>query len=250
MRLFLITIFCVYCSTSIFAQYCPPLSGKIGEKKSFHITAGYGFTKMYGDISNNSALGSAGTIQVDYQLKKGLYVGVESQFGKLKTEVSSNADARQSINDYTAAGVVATIHPFELLAKRRSHLQTATDVFLNSFFVGVGTLYVINNYDQVYRNFNDLSSYGPIEGYDENDDPIFHTRTRSLVLPSLNFGINVPLIYGYSNDYMLSLVLKGQVNYAQNDVVDAYTPYDSQGVRIQGESDVYNFYSLGIRYSF
>ncbi|MGN0003657.1 MAG: hypothetical protein ACI35V_09490 [Sphingobacterium composti] len=234
-----------------FSQYCPPTSGKLGEYSPFHVTAGYGITKMYGDINNNSAIGGAGTIQLDYQFIRGLYIGVETQFGSLKTEVNSNAEPRQSHNSYFAGGLVLTAHPFQLVAKRNYMHRKLADDILESFFVGVGSFYLINNYDHIYRNVNDPSTYGPIEDFDENQQPIFKTRTRTLILPSLNVGSVIPLTQrSYHNANILSLVVKAQFNFGQNDLLDGYTPYNSNGRVVEAENDVYNFYSLGLRYSF
>lgn len=251
MRRYLILLFGIFCFNVVSAQYCPPLSGKLGEFNSFHVTAGYGITKMYGDVGNNSALGSAGTIQLDYQFLRGLYIGLESQFGSLKTEVKSNAEPRQSQNNYIAGGIVLTAHPFALLSNKSYMHRSLIDNIVESIFVGVGSFYVVNNYDYVYRSITDLSTYGPIDSFDEDDDPIFKTRTRSLILPSLNVGSVIPLNQNtLSKTKMLSLVLKAQVNFGQNDVLDAYTPYGSNGRVIEAANDVYNFYSLGLRYSF
>lgn len=234
-----------------FSQYCPPLSGKLGEYSPFHVTASYGITKIYGDINSNSAIGSAGTIQLDYQFIRGLYIGIETQFGSLKTEVNSNAEPRQSHNNYFAGGFVLTAHPFQLAAKQSYMHRRLTDDILESFFVGVGSFYLINNYDYIYRNVNDKSTYGPVEAYDENQEPVFITRTRTLILPSLNVGTVIPLSpRTYHKSNLLSLVVKAQLNFGQNDLLDGYTPHDSNGRRIETADDVYNFYSLGLRYSF
>lgn len=253
MRPLLIIIFCVYCSIDAFAQYskyCPPLYGKIGDKRPYHITAGYGVTKLYGDINNNTAIGSAATLQFDYQVLNGLYIGIESQAGVLRTDVKTTADPRQSENDYLAGGLVATIHPFEMILGSNQRTRNPINGVLNSIFVGLGALYVINNYDNIYRSASDFTTYGPIAAYDQNNEPIFETRTNSFVFPSLNFGLNIPLINVYDYEYTLSLIIKGQLNYANNELLDGYVPHDSQGVRYPSENDMYNYYSLGIRYSF
>lgn len=230
------------------AQYCPPLSGKVGDAKLFHVTVGYGITKLYGDVSANSALGSAGTITFDYQIKKGLFVGIESQFGSLRTEVSESADSKQSHNDYLAGGVRVSFHPFAFFSKN-NYSRSYSDLLLESLYVGVGSLYVINNNDYIFRNVSDYSTYGVIEGYSNSGEPIFKDRTRTLILPSLNFGTVLPL-NNQNMNRSLSLVLMGQLNFGQNDFLDGYTPYDSTGKLIEGANDVYNFYSLGFRYSF
>ena len=252
MRIFAVIFFSFIFFAPVYAQFCPPMSGKVGEKKLFHITAGFGITKLYGDLGDNDALGSAGTILVDYQVKKGLFVGIESQFGRLLTEASDNfnANAKQSHNNYMAGGFRVTFHPFGFFANKK-YLQSYTDVLLESLYVAAGSLYIINNYDYVYRNLNDFSTYGDIAGRDNNGDIIFSDRTRTLILPSLNVGTVLPLNNTLSNTGpVLSLVANAQVNFGGNDLLDGYTPYDGNGRLIPGNNDMYNFYSLGLRYSF
>lgn len=251
MRRYLLLLLSIFCFNLVSAQYCPPLSGKLGEYNSFHVTAGYGVTKMYGDVSNNSDVGYAGTIQVDYQFFPGLYIGLESQFGSLKTNVNSNEDPRQSHNNYLAGGLVLTAHPFLLLSDTKVHRRQLIDVIVESIFVGVGSLYVVNNYDNIYRSLINYSTYGAIDHFDEDGDAVFKSRTRSLIFPSINVGSVIPLNQNsLTKSNILSLVLKAQMNFGRNDLLDGYTPYNSAAVRIQGQSDVYSFYSLGLRYSF
>jgi len=250
MRHFLILFFNICCFNIVSAQFCPPLSGKLGETKKYHITAGYGITKIFGDVNQNTALGSAGTVAIDYQIKKGLLIGIESQFGSLRTEVSTTADPRQSHNNYFAGGLRLTMHPFGFFS-RRNYLTSYGDVLLESLYVGVGSLIVSNKYDYIYHNVNDLSSYGMIKEFDSNDHPIFEDRTQSLIFPSVNIGAAVPLNNKMNNNGpILSLVINAQFNMSQNDVLDGYTPYGANGKVMQGANDFYNFYSLGIRYSF
>lgn len=236
----------------VFSQYCPPLSGKADGGRQFHITAGYGITKLYGEVHNNNALGTAGTIKVDYSYIRGLYIGLESQFGALRTESINSGDPRESHNDYIAGGLVATLHPFEFFTDRKYSRPTFGDLFLESLFVGVGALYIINNYDYIYRDVNNLNTYGEIEEINEYGYPSFKERTRSFIFPSLSFGTALPLNYQYNNyrGNVLSVVLKGQINFAGNDLLDGYSPYTSEGNLAKSANDVYNFYSLGLRYSF
>ncbi len=250
MRILLIISLGICMPFFAFSQYCPPLSGKVGETKLFHITAGYGITKLYGDVKSNNAFGSAGTINLDYQIKKGLLIGLESQFGSLRTEVTNTADPRQSHNDYMAGGLRVLIHPFSFFSKN-SYLRSYSDVLLESLYLGVGSLYIINHYEYIYHNVNDYSTYGMVKGFDSSGDPIFEDRTRTLILPSLNLGSSIPLNNQLlSSGPVLSLVVNGQFNFGRNDALDGYTPYGANGRLSQGKDDFYSFYSLGLRYSF
>lgn len=252
MRLLFILSFLITTPLFALAQYCPPLSGKADGGRQFHITAGYGITRMYGEVNDNNTLGKAGTVKIDYSYFKGLYFGLEAQFGSLLTRNMRGTDSRASHNDYLAGGLVATFHPFEFFLDRKFTRPTFSELFLESLFVGVGALYVVNNYDYIYRNVSNLGTYGEIEYIDEFGNPTFKERTNSFVFPSLNFGTALPLNYPYNNNggNVLSVVLKAQVNFAGNDLLDGYLPYDTKRGALQSANDVYNYYSLGLRYSF
>ncbi|MCA5003760.1 hypothetical protein [Sphingobacterium bovistauri] len=250
MRILTIFILILLVNNSVNAQYCPPLVGKVGEIKRFHITGGYGVTSTYGDISENEEYGSAGTILVDYQFTKGVLIGLESQFGTLISGSSQNANVMQSHNNYFAGGFRLSFFPFSFFSNKKV-LTNYSSVILESLYLGVGSLYIINSYDYVYRDYNQPKTFGTIAGYNDIGEPIFRDRTRSLILPSMNVGCLIPLKSNMSQSgSLLSLVLNAQSNFSQDDELDGYTPYGSDGSLVEGKNDVYNFYSLGLRYSF
>jgi hypothetical protein len=250
MRKLTIILFSIIIGNVASAQYCPPLSGKTGEILKFHVTAGYGVTRLYGEVNQNEKYGSAGTILADYQIRKGLMVGLESQFGSLSAGSKQNNNVLETHNNYIAGGVRLTFFPVGFFSKQKI-IRNYSTVLLESMYLAVGSLYVVNNYDYVYRNVLDGRTYGEIAGTDENDNPIFKDRTRTLILPSLNAGLLIPLNNPMStSSSRISLVLNGQINFGNNDNLDGYVPRTDSGRVVEGKNDVYNFYSLGLRYSF
>lgn len=233
-----------------YAQYCPPLVGKLGNDNKFHITAGYGITSTYGDVSENEEFGSAATILIDYQVKRGFLVGLESQFGSLISGSTQNNNVMQSHNNFFAGGFRITFSPYSFFSSKKI-LTSYSSAVLESFYIATGSLYVINSYDYVYRDLNDTKTYGPVSGRDENGNYVFRDRTRTLILPTLNAGTVFPLKSNTSvSGSFLSLVLNAQFNFGWNDLLDGYVPYNTDGTLHQGKNDVYNYYSLGLRYSF
>ena len=241
---FLSTIF------NTFGQLCPPRSGKFGESKIFNITAGYGITKVFGDVNANNSFGSAGVLKFDYLLKKGIYLGAEGQLGNLITQVRNSSNPIQSQNDYSALGLSLSIHPFELL-ERKSYRYSQSTSILNSLYVGLGAMYVFNDYSFIYRNINDPVTFGPIEDIMQSGEIVFQNKTKTFVLPSLNVGSALPVNTIFKNlDSPLSVVANFQLNLGRNDYLDGYEPHRLDGQAIPSRDDVYNFLYLGLRYSF
>ena len=251
MRLLLIITFLCINYFSVQAQkYCPPLSGKLGGIKKYHINAGFGVTKLYGDIEDKISRSTAGFLGFDYQLIKGLYIGVEGQMGALEQQWRNNTDPRRVRNEYLALGGLVTIHPVEVFsANKRAFRSDFSQNIIESFFISVGTYGVINNYENIYRNLNDLRTIGPISSYDENGDPIFDDRSKSLMLPSVAAGLAIPINKGFGMKNYVSLLIRGQFNFSNNEYLDGYVPYGNDGFAVQGKNDFYNYFSLGLRYS-
>ncbi|ERJ59770.1 hypothetical protein [Sphingobacterium paucimobilis] len=243
---------------------CPPPFGVQNELKKYHIAAGVGLTHLYGDIHKAGTLGKALFIKGDYQIKRGLYAGVEGQFGILEAmedNILANSN-RYAKNSYMAGGLMVTFHPFEFFALGNGFQTSALDVLKNSFYVGVGVLGIMNNYkDDVFRDEGYYlldykgpvppGNYGPIDHYNEKGIPVFKKKINSVTIPTVNIGFAVPVNrrYSKSGNYW-SVLVNGQFNFANNDLLDGYMPYDDQFRRIGTKNDMYTMYSLGARYSF
>lgn len=236
-------------SSTIFAQlYCPPVHGKQGDK-SFHISAGAGLTYLKGDINKPNTAGRAAFVRFDYTIMKGIDLGLEGQFGTLEA-IGDITDSREVKNKYRGGGIVATIYPFKLVSEKQYTSPSFGKTLKESFYIGVGILGIVNNYDSIYRDPNMPATYGPIAYYDDDDEPVFKERINSVTLPTLNVGFAVPINKQYSsNGRYWSILLNGQFNFANNDLLDGYMPYDANFDRIGTKNDMYSFYSLGLRYS-
>ncbi len=261
LRTTLTAIFILGVSAIKAQEGCPPPFGVQKEVKRYHVAAGVGLTQLYGDIHKAGTLGRTFFVKGDYQIKRGLYAGLEGQFGTLEA-MSSLMDDRFTKNNYMAGGLMFTFHPFEFFSSGGGFRHSALDVLKNSFYVGVGILGIMNNYkDNVFRDDNYYESdykgnvppgnYGPVDYYNEDGVPIFKKKINSYTMPTANVGLAVPINRRYSKtgSYWSALV-NAQFNFANNDLLDGYMPYDNQFVRIGTKNDMYTMYSLGIRYSF
>lgn len=238
-------------------QGCPSPFGKTDESlKRFQIGAGLGLTTFKGERKSANAMGTAGYFNFDYQFAKGLSVGIRTQYGSFKIS-PNNFDSREMDSRYFGYGAGILIHPFEVIngkADRRNGTSIGRNI-AEDFYFGVDILNVSNRFNYIYRNLADQNTYGPIEGYDANGEPIFKNKVNSLMLPSFNIGLAPTLNrskkgHTSANKNVLRLVLNAQFNFAIDDELDGYTPYGENMNKINEKNDVYNFYSLGLRYSF
>lgn len=239
---------------------CPPPFGRQNDVKRYHVAAGVGLTNLYGDIDKAGTFGKSLFVKGDYQIKRGLYAGIEGQFGSLEA-VSNLVDLREVENNYLAGGIMVTFHPFEFFSKRAASRQSVGYLLMDGFYLGVGVLGIVNNYVSIYRDENygnegylgpvPPGNYGAIEEYDENDVPIFKKKVNSITMPTATVGFAIPINrrYSRSGNYWSALI-NGQLNFANNDLLDGYMPYDAQFNRIGTRKDMYTMYSLGARYSF
>lgn len=251
MRLFIAFLLTTLSLTSVAQSYCPPLYGKLGNVSRYHITAGYGLTKLYGDIQENVGTGSAAYLQFDYLLKKGLLIGIEGRFGSLITDSERYGENRHSRNEFKSFGFVFTFHPVAFFNGESYTVPSLMGTMAEALFVDFGWHRLSNHYQDIYRNPAAPDSYGPIDSYDENGDPIFSTKSKSTVFPSLSFGFAIPLNKGYNiKGRYISIVPKMQLNFGVDDKIDGYTPYGWNGRPNDSKGDMYNYYSLGVRYSF
>lgn len=229
---------------------CPPPFGIQNEMKRYHVAAGVGLTNLYGDIDKAGTIGRSFFIKGDYQIKRGLYAGIEGQYGTLEA-VASATDSREVKNNYLGGGIMVTFHPFEFFSSRQPSRQSIGYVIMDAFYLGVGVLGIISNYDSVYREVSFPATYGPIERYDDAGNPVWKKKSNSITLPTANVGFAFPVNrrYSKSGSYW-SVLVNGQFNFANNDLLDGYMPQDGNGNRIGMQRDMFSFYSLGVRYSF
>ena len=248
--LFLLTF--LFINLTLSAQlYCPPLSGKVGDPKNIHVSAGFGVNRMFGDINDKSSIGTAGYLKVEYTLKKGIAVGIEGQNGKLISKGTRPLDSRFVTNKYMAGGLAVSVYPVQLFKEKSYTRPRFSTLLIESLFVEVGAYGVINNYEDVYRDLNAPSTYGPIYEIDVNGNPIFTERSKTAILPSVAAGLGIPLHSTHGkNGNFFSLLPRIQMNFGDNDNLDGYVPRDGNLNYIPGKNDMFVYLSLGVKYSF
>jgi len=252
MRYLLFAILLLNLSVAHAQLDCPVPFGTNNGDQKYHITIGVGQTKLYGDMDKSGTMGTAFFLKVDYKLLKGLHIGVEGQIGSLEA-VPSIVDERYVTNNYYSGGVFLTAYPYDILANSKSSYNySLKDRLLSGLYVGLGISGLRNSYKEgdIYRDPNLLYTYGPIAYYDENNLPVFKEKINSLLLPAINAGLAFPINkHTTRTGRYWSAVLNAQFNFANNELLDGYIPYDQNGRRIESNNDMYTFYSLGVRYS-
>lgn len=252
-KISLILLFSFITSTAFAQLYCPPVYGKRTEGK-YHVALGVGPTFLYGDLGQPNTTGFASYVAGDYTLTRGVDVGIEGQLGSLKAH-GVDDDLRYVTNNYQGLGVMVKVFPFKLFSEKQFRPTSFVNRMKESFYVGAGILGIVNNYTDIHRDVNDLTTYGPISHYLTDEEtggkiPEFKERINSITLPTLNVGFAVPVNQLYSRSGRFwSIMLNGQFNFSNNDLLDGYMPRNESG-RIGTKNDFYSFYSLGVRYSF
>ena len=262
---------------------CPPVDRYGNANQKFDLTVGAGPTFLYGDINHETNVGYAGALKLDYKLYKGLYIGLEGQLGRLTARGNDNVldpdwDPRFVENQFYVTGLLnATVYPYRFLVNERD-LFRATGIekyVLNGFYVGIGAGAIFNNYAKIQRGttFRYRASDGTeivqeipegivngpyelVERYDEAGNLVatkqFKSKSKDILFPVLNAGLAVPL-NKYSSYYRsgyYSLVVNTQFTFSQGEDIDGYDPLTSDGASASKYNDMYNFTSLGIRYTF
>lgn len=195
------------------------------------IGAGYGLTQSFTDVEKNDFAPSAyGTL--DYFLTPFLSLGGELQYGKIKASAApDDPTQRQFTNAYKAASLNARLYLGALVDYDRS-------VFLNAvkwFYIGGGAGIVRNNITQVTR-------------VNKSTGKDFPGRNASF---ELMVPINAGISYYFPNqsgNHRLALNLNLQSNLTMGEGLDGYD--NSSETFRDGFPDIYNFYSIGIRYHF
>jgi len=250
-------LFCLLLIEYGYAQpNCPsPFSGKKSKStvsNRYQIGLGLGFTNLKGDRKNANSWGTAGYLNLDYQLIEGLYIGARSQYGSFSM-APINGDPRQLDSRYFGLGGGVMLYPLVLMnmGDSRSADYSPGIRFLRSLYLGADILQVSNKFNTIYRApALGGNSYGPIDHFDSNGMPVFKEKVKSTMLPSLNIGLAPILNKNSSSAHTFRLVFNAQFNFANNDELDGYTPIDSNNEKISLGNDFYSFYSIGLRYSF
>lgn len=222
---------------------CPPPFGKDHTVISrYHVTVGAGVNKLLGTLQDNTKLGHSLIGRVDYQLIRGLYVGLEGQFGVLRAEAADSTRAVK--NNYLSAGASLTIHPFEIFLSSQFSNEILQRT-LHAFYIGGGMKAVRNSYDMD-------ASYN-LDVYNHND------ANGTWILPTLNAGFAVPIPnLKWTKAGYFSIIANAQLNYGSNENMDGFHAkqivYQEDGSAstrlVEGKKDKYSLFYVGLRYSF
>ncbi|WP_437919616.1 hypothetical protein [Sphingobacterium sp. LRF_L2] len=247
----------------LYAQLdCPPV-GKERHSEKISLTIGVGPTLLYGDIKKEYNLGLATVFKADYKLYKGLYAGVEGQWGILNSygkyynrtdlEVDyQNVDPRFVRNYYIAGTWNLTVYPAlffydEYRDFKKPSLQT---LIVRGLYGAIGFGGIINQYDKLYRHDpNNPNNNAEFERNVDGEIEKYKTPTKDLLFPVFNIGVSLPINkYSYTSRGFWSVVVNGQFNFSEGDQLDAYQPITGDGV--SSKADVFSFGYLGLKYTF
>ena len=201
---------------------------------------------------------------------------------------SKNWDPREAHNNYFAVMVNATVYPYRFFTDERDLSRSGflERNILNGFYVGLGIGTIANNYrfdaekrsqlvftdpanpDVIVRELQLGDINGPFDvGRIRHDDGhtenviMYRTTASDLLLPIVNVGFAVPLSSqrNYSGGTW-SMVIQSQFNFSTGENLDGYDPrlpaaenatdYQVGPRRDGAKNDMYNFTSVGLKYTF
>jgi len=195
------------------------------------VGAGYGLTQSFTDIqSHDFERAPYGTL--DYFFTPFLSLGAEIQAGKIRAlKAPEDPYQRQFINSYKAATISGKVYLGTFIDYDHS-------TFLNSIkwlYVGTGAGLVRNSITKITRIRN-------------NSNVEFPGRNSSYeIMFPVNLGINF-YFPDQSGNPRFGINLNLQSNTTLGEGLDGYD--DSSETFKAGFPDIYNYYSIGIRYHF
>ncbi|MBE8714946.1 hypothetical protein [Sphingobacterium hungaricum] len=273
-RIYTILIFLAVPILGYSQLFCPPIDGKKNQNKNIEITAGGGFTMLYGDINHTNNFGYGAVLKGDYHIIKGLFAGLELQTGLLKSRGESNIyivdwDPRFVENQYFAGSLNVTAYPYRFFTDEKFLFKKSffERNILYGFYVGLGVGGIFNNYKNIQRqtsySYRDLNTgatevmeipEGSVNGAHENvfvydadgemvldadGNPVttklYSQKTRDKLLPIVNVGLSIPLNkFSTRTDGYFSLVINSQFNFSGGEDLDGYNPINTDGSRPEG----------------
>lgn len=198
----------------------------------FAVGAGAGITQSFTDLKKHD-FGLAGYATLDYLFTPYLSLGLELQKGEINGgDVNSTPDDRQFINGYQAVSVNGKISLGQFIDFDYNGLSGK----LRCLYFGSG-LGIIQNKMTGIRRINVKNPDHPYPGQDGSKDIYF----------PLNLGINLffPDQEGF---YRYTLNINCQSNVTLGEGLDGYD--NSSVTHKSGKPDIYNFYTIGFKYSF
>ncbi|WP_316816671.1 outer membrane beta-barrel protein [Pedobacter nyackensis] len=195
------------------------------------IGGGAGLTQSFTDVAKHD-FGLAGYGTFDYNFTPFLSLGFEGQMGEINGgDVYKDPYNRQFINRYKTFNLNGKVSLGALINYERTGFSNV----IKGLYVGAGAGVVMNKMRFVVRE-NPESGY-IYPGYDSSKD---------LLVP-LNLGINFNISnkYGY---YKYAINVNYQSNITLGEGLDGY---DDSPVKFKnGYTDIYNYFSIGLKYHF
>ncbi len=182
----------------------------------FSIGSGFGITNAYAD-TRKTIISYAGSATLDYYLTPYMTLGTEWQKGKLQGGESNT----KYLNNYSTMTFNAKIHAGEFLSAK--DLNNPFFKSIRGLYVGAGVGIIKNKVDVPERN-------------------VYGRKSKEVIFP-FNAGINFYFHnhWGYSR-FILNLNVQGTTS-LEDGMDDDLNPYSNF-------NDIYNFFSLGIKYNF
>lgn len=193
---------------------------------------GVGLTQSFADL-NKHDFGLSGYGTLDYYLTPFISLGMEGQFGEINGgDVYKDPNMRQFINTYKAVNLNGKLALGALIDYKHSDFANV----IKGLYVGAGVGAIMNKMKFVVREKPDGSGY-IFPGKDKSTD---------LLVP-LNLGINFNFA-DRSGYYRYGLNVNYQSNITLGEGLDGY---DDSPIRFKsGNPDIYNYFSIGLKYYF
>lgn len=195
------------------------------------IGAGAGITQSFADLAKHD-FGLAGYGTFDYNFTPFLSLGLEGQMGEINGgDFYTDANNRQFINRYKAFTLNGKVSLGAVIDYRRTGLSNV----IKGLYVGTGAGIVMNKMRFIVREKPDNGYIFP--GYDSSKD----------ILVPLNIGINFNI--SDKNGYYRYGI---NINYQSNIVIgEGLDGYDDSPIKFEnGNPDIYNYFSIGLKYHF
>lgn len=218
-------------SASLFAFMISLTAFSQSNFQKLSLGAGLGATHSFTDVQK-SDFAWAGYGTLDYYFTPFFSLGGEIQKGEIAGgDVHTDPNQRQFINTYTSATFNGKIALGAFIDYERSTFYR----LIKDLYVGAGAGIIRNNMKSVVR-------YQPDTGYEFPGK----NSSNDLVFP-VNIGINY---YFKSNNGIPKLALN--INFQSNVTFgEGLDGYDDSPIKFENNNpDIYNFYSIGLRYHF
>lgn len=216
----------------LIVNFCSAQSNYFKLSAGLGVGPNYSFTDVYEGSLGYTVYGT-----LDINLTPFVTAGLEIQKGTVRGgDLTTDRYNRQYTNHYSAVSANFKFMLGEIVDYDRSDFLYT----IRGLYAGAGLGVINNKIVNIVRyrpSFSDDPGYGPFPGKD---------KSTNLVVP-FNLGINIFLndSYGYMR-YVVTL--NAQSNYTFGEGLDGYNDPPS---KFRNDSpDVYNVYSVGVKYFF